>query len=118
FIKAKVICFRHHFNFINLAHKKQHHINKIETAIDKVNAKLAPKLILPSDYLKGLIHVNEGVPLRKMSVIPYVYNWNSFLERSKSNTRFERPGTPMKLLMISRLTKLKRPELALELLAA
>lgn len=116
FIKAKVICFRHHFNFINLLNTYAYKINKADKLLDKINARLASKIILPSHYLETLIHKYEGVPLAKMEVIPYVYNWDPFLKRAKENTSLPNASAPVRLLMISRLTKLKRPELSIELL--
>lgn len=118
FIQSKVVCFRHHFNFVNLSQETKYKINKIDKLIDKVNAKLAPKIILPSKYLKDLIQKNEGVPGKKMEIIPYTYNWSRFLEKSHSKAMPADCGSPLKLLMISRLTTLKRPELAIAVLAA
>lgn len=118
FIKAKVFCFRHHFNFINLSAEKKYRQNNADAMLDKVNARLASKIILPSNTLIDLIQSNEGVPRTKMVVIPYAYNWSQFLEGSSSKAASINCDSPLKLLMISRLTKLKRPELAILLLAS
>jgi glycosyltransferase involved in cell wall biosynthesis len=117
FLKAKVVCFRHHYNFVLDSYKDQYPVNKVEKLIDRINASLATKIIIPSEYLKRLIYDTEGTPLKKMVVIPYVYNWKRFLERvdyipARSNKK------ALNLLIISRLTKLKRPEVAIELVAA
>ena len=116
FIDAKVVCFRHHFNFVATKGSRHLKVNRIDNLIDKINARLASTIIIPSNYLKELINKTEGVRLNKMKVIPYAYDWNMFIERTHLNCNLEKSEGRLKLLVISRLTELKRPALALELL--
>ncbi len=114
FIKARVVCFRHHFNFTNLV-DGNYKINRIERWMDKTIASLAKKLILPSNSLREIIHKYEKVPLSKMQVIPYVYDWSRFSSYQRND-----PGKKekqLRLIMISRLTPLKRPKLAMDILS-
>ena len=112
FIKAKIIIFRHHFQFTNL-NESRIKKNRNEILFDKVINTLAKKIIVPSSGVYNGIKNTEKVDINKVSIIPYLYDFSKYQNPVISEVTKIKLQYPCKLrlIMVSRLIKLKRHHL-------
>lgn len=109
FIKAKVIIFRHHFQYIkNSSYKFPK--NKNEVLFDKVINRLAKVIVVPSSGVKKGMIMEEGVNPDKIKIIPYIYDFDKYpkpdlVEAEKIKQKYP---AKLRLIMVSRLVKLKQ----------
>jgi len=117
FIPAKVIIFRHHFNFQSLFEPNLKR-NRNEVIGEKIINNLARIIIVPSESIYQAIITNEHVYPDKLSVIPYIYDFNEYPKPDKNTVELLRNKYPAKLrlLMCSRYIKAKRHELAFKII--
>ncbi|HXD92965.1 MAG TPA: glycosyltransferase family 4 protein [Bacteroidia bacterium] len=109
FIKSKVFIFRHHFRFIETT-DEQISLNKNELFFDKIINKLAFKIIVPSSGVYNGMKKYEKVDMDKVFIIPYIYDFSKYQLPNTDEVEKIKLLYPCKLrlLMVSRLIKLKR----------
>jgi glycosyltransferase involved in cell wall biosynthesis len=114
FIRARVVIFRHHFHaIIKIDGFKA--INKNELKVDRIVSKLAKEIVVPSlEVYNGMINY-EKVKKEKISIIPYVYNFERYNKPDPTEVGNIRKQYNAQLLIItaSRMIKLKRHDLVL-----
>ena len=111
FIKAKVVIYRHHFNYTNLlaeglvVEKK----NKNESFFDRVINRRAKKIVVPSFSVKeGMVKYENANP-EKISVMQYLYDFSMYNKPDPKKAEELKGKYDAKLivLMCARLIKLK-----------
>jgi glycosyltransferase involved in cell wall biosynthesis len=109
FIKAKVVIFRHHFRYNN-SDDKQIIVNKNEAFFDRVINLLAYKIIVPSSGVYNGMKQLEKVNIKKVHIIPYIYDFSKYEMPAASEIEKIKQLYPcrLRLIMVSRLIKLKR----------
>ena len=110
FIKAPVIAFRHHFKFNKGNFGIPLSVNKTEVLFDKVINKLSKKIIVPSSGVYEGIKNYEKVDLKKVRIIPYLYDFTKYGSPNKDNvtnikTKF---NGHLLIIMVARLIPFKR----------
>lgn len=109
FIEAKVIIFRHHFQYIkNSSYKLPR--NKNELLFDKIINRLAKTIVVPSTGVKNGMIEEEKVNPDKIKIIPYVYDFDKYPKPDTTEVDKIKKKYPAKLrlIMVSRLIKLKQ----------
>lgn len=114
FIRARVVIFRHHFHAIIKISGFQS-VNKNELKVDRIVSKLAKEIVVPSlEVYNGMVNY-EKVKKEKISIIPYVYNFERYNKPDTTEVNNIRKQYTADLLIItaSRMIKLKRHDLVL-----
>lgn len=110
FVKCKLLVFRHHFQFSVYSKDKTVKRNKMESFFDYIINRFAKRIIVPSNgVLNGMLEY-ENVRAEKLSVLPYIYNFDNYVKPDKKEVEIIRLKYKAKLtvLMCSRLIGLKR----------
>jgi glycosyltransferase involved in cell wall biosynthesis len=114
FIRARVVIFRHHFH-ASIKFDGFKSVNKNELKVDRIVSKLAKEIVVPSlEVYNGMIQY-EKVKREKISIIPYVYNFERYSKPDPTEVDSIRKQYNAQLLIItaSRMIKLKRHDLVL-----
>ena len=112
-VKLKIVCFRHHYN--QNQRKCLGRFFLQVNYIDFIISHFCHKLVVPSELLRNKILRTELIRMNKLFVIPYAYRWE-IIANSKNENHFQYDNNELQLLMISRLTVLKRPTIAIDIL--
>lgn len=117
FMKAKIICFRHHFKFNQGDFGIPLQINKTEILFDKVINRLAKSIVVPSTGVYNGIKEFEKVNISKLKIIPYMYDFSKYGEPDdlmvqEIKAKFK---AKLRIIMVSRLIPFKRHMLVLPL---
>lgn len=109
FMRSKVIVFRHHFHYVQDS-GMENELNRMEGFFDRIISKLAKKIVVPSESVADAMIRYESVSPRKISVIPYIYDFSQYAKPEHDQVAYIRSQYPCKLLliMVSRMIKLKR----------
>ena len=104
FLRAKVVIFRHH----------DYARNRKEKWADALINWLAPIIIVPSSGVQKRMLDTENVSSRKLSVIPYIYDFDSYQQPNAALTKRirEQHACQLLLIMVSRMVPQKRHPLA------
>lgn len=109
FIRAKVVIFRHHLQSVNLTDDKiDVHHNEIR--MDQIINRFARKIIVPSSGVYTGMKRFEKIDLKKLAIIPYIYDFSKYQIPDEAEVRKIKQQYPCKLrlIMVSRLIRLKR----------
>ncbi|MFM8950932.1 MAG: glycosyltransferase [Bacteroidota bacterium] len=108
-LKSKVVVFRHHLHHA-LPGQVSEMINRNERLFDKVISKLARMIVVPSNGVYNGMVNDERVNANKMMVIPYIYDFAQYNSPDPSAVSEIKRIYPcrLRLIMVSRLIKLKR----------
>jgi glycosyltransferase involved in cell wall biosynthesis len=109
FVRSKIIIFRHHFRFTE-GSDEELTTNRNEIIFDKIINKLARKIIVPSSGVYNGMRDKENVNMKKVLIIPYIYDFSKYQKPDPSEINRIKSQYPCKLLllMVSRLIRLKR----------
>ncbi len=110
FLRARVIVFRHHckFHFYLTSTELKTPLN--ERLADKIINKLARRIVLPAESIRNALVEREHVAKRRISIIPYAYEFDAITRPHEERVRELRTKYParLKIIMVSRLTPFKR----------
>ncbi len=116
FIKAKVIVFRHHAEsafYAEMGEKFGMTRNANEVKLDKLINRMAKAIVIPSSGVWLSMEKYEGVDMRKVKLIPYIYNFSKYQKPELVQTATIRNSNScqLMLIMVSRMiaTKQHRP---------
>jgi glycosyltransferase involved in cell wall biosynthesis len=110
FSKSRFIIFRHHFKFNVFSNDKRLKGNRTEAIFDKIINVLAKEIVVPSSGVyNGMINY-EGVNKKKLSILPYIYNFEQYPKPNPETVTQIRNKYEcnLLLLMCSRLILFKR----------
>jgi glycosyltransferase involved in cell wall biosynthesis len=109
FLKSKVVVFRHHLHHV-LPGQESSMINRNERMFDKVISRMARMIVIPSNGVYNGMVNDEGVNSAKLMVIPYIYDFAQYNKPNPSAVSEIKSKYPcqLRLIMVSRLIKLKR----------
>tara|TARA_B110000971_G_C20036236_1_gene514397 strand:+ start:2546 stop:3673 length:1128 start_codon:yes stop_codon:yes gene_type:complete len=118
FVSAKCIVVRHHFKFNKGFPKIPLVVNKKEAYFDKVINFLSKTIIVPSSGVYNGMKNYEKVNMRKVKIIPYMYNFSNYSNPNIENCKIIRKNYSSHLLviMVSRLVPFKRHDLIFPLI--
>jgi glycosyltransferase involved in cell wall biosynthesis len=113
FIKAKVVAFRHHAEsafYAEMGDKFGMKRNKNEVRIDKMVNRLAKKIIIPSSGVWQSMEKYEGCNMRKVQLIPYIYDFTTYQQPDLEKVKALRDQYSCKLMliMVSRMIAAKQ----------
>jgi glycosyltransferase involved in cell wall biosynthesis len=114
FIKARTVIFRHHFHAI-IKQKGLREVNRNERVFENIICGLAKEIVVPSyEVYNGMIKY-EKRPERKISIIPYIYDFSKYNAPDKAFIEGLKKEYPARLRIIvaSRMIKMKRHMLVL-----
>ena len=113
FVSAKCIIERHHFKFNKGFPNISLVVNKKEIFFDKVINFLSKIIIVPSMGVYNGMKKYEKVNMRKVKVIPYMYDFSNYSKPNIENCKIIRQNYSSHLLviMVSRLVPFKRHDL-------
>ena len=116
FMSARVVAFRHHFKFVFKGDDLPLTVNAGERIFDRVINRLARKIVVPSSAVYAGMRATEKVYMRRVVMLPYIYDFDRFptpRPHAVAQLRAEYPAR-LTLLMSARLIPFKRPGLVLE----
>jgi glycosyltransferase involved in cell wall biosynthesis len=113
FLKAKVIAFRHHAEsafYAEMGDKFGMKRNKNEVRIDKMVNRLAKKIVIPSSGVWESMEKYEGCDMRKVQLIPYIYDFTTYQQpdAEKVNALRNQYSCKLMLIMVSRMIAAKQ----------
>jgi glycosyltransferase involved in cell wall biosynthesis len=113
FLKAKVVAFRHHAEsafYAEMGDKFGMKRNKNEVRIDKMVNRLAKKIVIPSSGVWQSMEKYEGCDMRKVKLIPYIYDFTKYQQpdADKVKTLREQYSCKLMLIMVSRMITAKQ----------
>ncbi len=113
FMKAKVIAFRHHAESEFYAEMGAHFNmsrNKNEVRMDKLINRLARKIVIPSSGVWRSMEQYEGCSMKKVKLIPYIYDFSMYKKPDAELVRSIRKqyDCPLLLIMVSRMVPTKQ----------
>jgi glycosyltransferase involved in cell wall biosynthesis len=113
-MKARVVPFRHHFDFVFPGDPIPFSPARAELLFDRVINRLSSIIVVPSEAVAAGIERVEHVDSAKLKVVRYVYDFDGYESPQNDAVEAIRAEYPaqLRLLMVSRLIPLKRPELA------
>lgn len=113
FMKTKVVAFRHHFKFSKGFPELNLQVNKGEKTVDAIVNRLAYKIVVPSSGVYNGMIKYENINYDKLSIIPYIYNFNAYGNSNLNNVELIKKQFPAKLrlLMCARLIPFKRHDI-------
>lgn len=116
FTSSRINLFRHHCKYHFLLRKTDLRPGRNEIIGDKIVNKLAKNIIVPSDSVRNAMIKYEQVPPQKISIIPYIYDFESMkaIDVADCNSIKSRYPAKLRVIMVSRLTPYKRHEMALK----
>lgn len=109
FVKSKLIVFRHHYQYIKNSSFSEKP-NKNSLVFDFIINILAPKIVVPSSGVYNGMIENEYFVSKKLSIIPYIYDFDKYSKPNNNlvNKISEHYPCKLRLIMVSRLIKLKQ----------
>ena len=110
FLKAKVITFRHHFKFNKGNFGIPLKVNKNEVLFDKIINRLSKCIVVPSKGVYQGIVQFEKVYLKKLHIIPYLYDFELYPRPNGIEVESIRKAYKARMLVImaARLIPFKR----------
>ena len=113
FIKAKIITFRHHAESAFYAeYGPQFNLerNKNEARTDKLLNKFASTIVVPSSGVWYGMEKYEGCDMKKVKLVPYIYDFSTYGKPNADYVRKFRADHPCRLMliMVSRLISTKQ----------
>lgn len=110
FLKAKVITFRHHFKFNKGNFGIPLKVNKNEVLFDKIINRLSKCIVVPSKGVYQGIVQHEKVYLKKLHIIPYLYDFELYPRPNAIEVESIRKAykAQMLVIMAARLIPFKR----------
>jgi glycosyltransferase involved in cell wall biosynthesis len=113
FIKAKVVAFRHHAEsafYAEMGEKFDMKRNKNEVRIDKLVNRLAKKIVIPSSGVWQSMEKYEGCNMRKVRMIPYIYDFSTYPQPDAMKVKALRDQYTcnLMLIMVSRMIAAKQ----------
>jgi len=113
FLKAKVVAFRHHAESAFYAEYGQKFgmvRNKNEIVFDKIINRLAKTIVIPSSGVWYGMEKYEGCNMKKVKLIPYIYNFSTYQQPSQDKVKLLRDEYKCELLliMVSRMVASKQ----------
>ncbi|MCD6067381.1 MAG: glycosyl transferase group 1 [Bacteroidetes bacterium] len=108
FMRAKVVTYRHHFNYTNLIDTEQAK-NRNEMRFDRIINRFAKKIVVPSLSVKEGMVKFEGADPAKIFLMQYLYDFDMYdkPDPAKVAALKEKHKSGLILLMCARLIKLK-----------
>jgi len=113
-MKARVVIFRHHFHR-GIKTEGFSSLNRNEKRMDRIIGKKAKEIVVPSKEVYNGMVGYEQVPPEKISIIPYIYDFNQYASPDEETVKKIREEFRSRLLIItaSRMIKMKRHALVL-----
>jgi glycosyltransferase involved in cell wall biosynthesis len=113
FLKAKVVAFRHHAEsafYAEMGEQFGMKRNKNEVRIDKMVNRLAKKIVIPSSGVWQSMEKYEGCDMRKVKLIPYIYDFTTYQQPDANKVRAlrEQYSCKLMLIMVSRMIAAKQ----------
>jgi glycosyltransferase involved in cell wall biosynthesis len=113
FLKSKVVAFRHHAEsafYAEMGEKFGMQRNKNEVRIDKMVNRLANKIVIPSSGVWECMEKYEGCDMRKVKLIPYIYDFTTYQQPDTEKVKIMRDQYSCKLMliMVSRMIAAKQ----------
>ncbi|KAA3649014.1 MAG: glycosyltransferase [Bacteroidetes bacterium] len=118
FIKARLIVFRHHFKFNKGDFGIPLKVNKNEVFFDKIINLFAKEIVVPSRGVYNGIKKYEKIDIKKVKVIPYLYDFSKYGKVDSKKVikiKKEYPAR-LRIIMIARLIPFKRHILILPII--
>ena len=114
FIPSKTIIFRHHFH-AQIKETGMKGLNRNELWMEKIISWLAKKIVVPSSEVYNGMITYEGIDSRKIEIIPYIYNFDTYSLPNIEEVKKIKEAYPcqLRVLMAMRMIKLKRHLLVL-----
>lgn len=107
--RKRVVIFRHHFHkIIKIEGLKA--VNGNERKMTAIVNRLAKEIVVPSLEVKNGMVKYENVKEKKISILPYIYDFSKYGNPNAKNIQEIRESYPAKLLILtaSRMIKMKR----------
>lgn len=113
FIKAKVIAFRHHAEsafYTEMGEKFGMRRNSNEVKLDKWINRMAKSMIVPSSGVWVSMEKYEGADMRKVKLIPYIYDFSKYQQPDLEavNQLRRELNCHVVLIMVSRMIESKQ----------
>jgi len=111
FVVSKVVVYRHHADYAVL--------NGLNSSLSyKFTYRFAPAVVVVSNHAKKIMVEKEKISARKIRVVPLAFDFKLFKEPAEGDVRAIRRNyqAEVLLLAVGRLTKLKRPHHAVDVL--
>ncbi len=113
FLKAKVVAFRHHAEsafYAEMGALFGLQRNKNEERVDKIINRRAKKIVVPSSGVWYCMEKFEGCDMRKVKLIPYIYDFSTYAKPDEAVVRSLREKYPcsLMLIMVSRMIATKQ----------
>ena len=112
FIRAKVIIFRHHFQYVSNSSYTEK-VSRMQQLFDRIINRLAHIIVVPSGGVKEGMLKEEGANESKIRVLPYIYDFSGYKKPDPVAVAAIKGKYPaaLRLIMVSRLVKLKQHRL-------
>ena len=113
FFSAKCIVARHHFKFNKGYPNIPLKVDKMEVFFDWVINCLSKKIIVPSSGVYGGMKNHEKINMKKVEIIPYIYDFSSYPNPNIKNCKAIKTkyNSDLLAIMVSRLIPFKRHHL-------
>ncbi len=110
FMPARVVAFRHHFNFVFPGDHIDLERNRMERIFDTVINRLARSIVVPSTGVYEGMRLSEHAELDRVVVLPYMYDFTQYPAPDPQVVASIRARYPARLtlMMSARLIPLKR----------
>lgn len=109
FMKANVIIFRHHFQDVE-GSSFSDRVSATEKLFDRLINVLSRVIVVPSGGVRKGMLVKEKVRPSKVRILPYIYDFSRYNAPDWNKVGLIRQNHPahLRLIMVSRLVKLKQ----------
>ncbi len=113
FYSAKCIVVRHHYKFNKGFPNIPLKVDNMEVVFDKIINRLAKKIIVPSLGVYNGMKNHEKVNMKKVEIIPYMYDFSSYSKPNIKNCKAIKIkyNSDLLAIMVSRLIPFKRHHL-------
>ncbi len=110
FISARVVAFRHHFDFVFPGDAVELERNRMERTFDMVINRLARTIVVPSLGVYEGMRLTEHVDMHRVVVLPYIYDFDQYPQPDEQVVASIRAQYPARLtlMMSARLIPNKR----------
>lgn len=120
FLKAKVVAFRHHAEsafYAEMGEKFDMKRNKNEVRIDRMVNRLAKRIVIPSSGVWESMEKYEGCDMRKVQLIPYIYDFTTYQQPDADKVKALRDqySCRLMLIMVSRMIAAKQHMVVFEI---
>lgn len=113
FLKSRLVVFRHHCKYHHLSPNDHLKPSRNEIIADWIINRLAKRIVVPAESIKKVMIIRENVRPNKIKVIRYMYPIDQYLKPGHMvDMPFEKPR--LTVMILSRMTKYKRHQIALE----